>query len=280
MEQTILTRQNEERNINRLCAQKQLYIGAKKIFLTQIILTVPLTIVLALIKLVLLLWFKIDISVYVIFYGISVTLIDLLLINPIITQKKKNGAKVQELFDCSVYDLEWNGIFVGKKPEPEIVSKNNRLFRASNGDVSRLIDWYPQEIGRQPALKAIALCQKSNLNYDSALRKSFVIWTMISAFCTLAILVLFGLVQNYSLKDFLAQLAVSFLPIFVLAVKIVLEQRKTLKSSEELKGSIDNVLEKESLPTLKQLRCVQDRIYSNRKDSALIPEFFYNFAMV
>jgi hypothetical protein len=276
MEQTILTRQNEDANIKKLCAQKQIYIIAKRIFMLQIILTVPVTILLALAKLVLMVVFKWDISAYVVIYGVAVTLSDLFLITPLISETKKDGAKIQELFDCSVYDLEWSKIFIGKKPAQEIINKNSRIFRKRHKDLSKLYNWYPVEVAAHAPLKAIVLCQKTNLNYDSSLRKAFLNRVIIVALSALILLFLFGLGQQYSLKEFFTQLGVSFLPIFVLSVKIIMEQRKTLKGSDELKGSIESVLEHEDKITTKEIRSVQDRIYVSRKDSALIPEFFYD----
>lgn len=92
---------------------------------------------------------------------------------------------------------------------------------------------------------------------------------------TLLILVLFGLLGDYSVKNFFIQLGASFLPVFVLALKIFIEQNKTIKSSEELDGSITSLLEQENALTQIQVRNIQDRIYINRKDGGLVPEFFY-----
>ncbi|MET3536695.1 S-4TM family putative pore-forming effector [Chryseobacterium limigenitum] len=275
MENTILTRQNEQANIDRLCAQKQIYINAKKLFMFQIIITVPVTVILALLKLILMLTFKIDISSYVVVYGIAIALSDLALITPLIGDTKKNGAKVQELFDCSVFALGWNSLFVGKKPPQEIINKNSRKFLKSKPDMAKIYNWYPVELVKHEDNKAILLCQKTNLNYDSSLRNSYLKRVVMVGLGTLLILVLFGLLEDYSVKNFFIQLGASFLPVFVLALKIFIEQNKTIKSSEELDGSITSLLEQENALTQIQVRNIQDRIYINRKDGGLVPEFFY-----
>jgi len=273
--ETLLTRQNEEENIDRLCAQKQLYIEAKKAFMMQIILTVPLTILLTLIKIVLI-FFKIDISVYVLIYGIGLTLADLLLINLVISDYKKTAAKIQELFDCSVYDLEWNKICAGKKPTQEEVNKYSRIFKSSGKPISKLKDWYPIELKKYSPLKVIVLCQKTNLNYDTAIRNRFKKKVLIVAFITLLVLILLSLIRNISFRDFISQVAASFLPVFVLTAKIMIEQNTTLKNSEELNNNIEGLLEDENNISLKEIRSIQDKLYNSRKDSALIPEFFYD----
>lgn len=273
--QSILTRQNEEKNINKLCASKQIYVGAKRIFMLQILLTVPITIFLSLTKLILSFW-HIDISAYVVAYGIGVAVSDLILITPFISEIKKNGAKVQELFDCAVYELKWHRIVVGKKPEQELINKASRKFKLSGKPIAKLYDWYPEEIAGQPALKSIVLCQKTNLNYDSSIRKLFKNTVLVVGVGTLLLLTVFALIQNYSVKNFFIQLGSSFLPVFVLAIKIFIDQNKTLKSSEELKGSIEGILEDSDNISEENIRSVQDRIYTNRKDSGLVPEFFYD----
>ena len=271
---TLLTRQNEEKNIERLCAQKQLYIEAKKAFMVQIILTVPLTILFALIKITLGL-FSINVSVYILVYGIGLTLADLLLINFVISDYRTSAAKIQELFDCSVYNIEWNRICSGKKPTQETINKYCRIFKSSGSPLSKLRDWYPVELSKQPPLKAIVLCQKTNLNYDTAVRTRFKKKVLIIASITLLVLVLLSLIRNISFRDFISQVVASFLPVFVLTAKIIIDQNKTLKNSEELRINIESLLEDEDNITLKEIRSIQDKLYNSRKDSALIPEFFY-----
>jgi len=273
--ENILTRQNQEENINKLCAQKQLYIKAKRVFLFQIFLTVPITVLLSLVKVVLGL-FSIDISAYVLVYGISLSLVDLILINFVINDLKTTAAKIQESFDCAVYDMEWHKIVVGKKPAKEIINKNCSEFKSSGKDINKLVDWYPVEFINQPLLKSILLCQKTNLNYDTSIREAFKKKVYLVAGGTLLTLILFALIGDLSLQNFITRIVASFLPVFILTVKIIIENNKTLKNSEELKAAIDSLLEDENAISEKALRSVQDKLYLSRKDSALIPEFFYD----
>jgi hypothetical protein len=275
MMENILTRQNREENINRLCAQKQLYIKAKRIFILQIILAVPVTVLLSLTKVILGL-FSVDVSSYVLVYGMSLSLMELLLINLVINDLKKTAAKVQESFDCLVYEMEWNNFIVGKKPSKEVITRNANEFKASGGDVSKLADWYPIEFAHLPLRKSILLCQKTNLNYDISIREAFKKRVLIVAGITLVVLVICTLIGDLSFQDFITRVVASFLPVFILATKIVIENNKTMKNAEELRAAIETLLEDESSITDKALRSVQDKLYLSRKDGALIPEFFYD----
>ena len=272
---TLFSRQSEEKNIDRLCAQKRLYIEAQQVFVLQIILTVPITILLSLVKTVVA-FLKIDISAYVLVYGISLTLIDLLVINLVISNLKSNAAKVQELFDCTVYDLEWNRFCCGKKPTQKTINKHSRVFKSSGKPITKLRGWYPIELATQSSLKAIVLCQKTNLSYDTVIRKQFKSKTLVVSSITLTILIFFALIRNFSLKDFISQMAFSFLPVFALTAKIIIDQNETLKTYEELRNNIGGLLDDENNISLKEIRSIQDQLFCIRKDSALIPEFFYD----
>ncbi|WEK18673.1 MAG: S-4TM family putative pore-forming effector [Candidatus Pedobacter colombiensis] len=272
--ETIFTRQNQEKNINRLAAQKQLYLEAKKAFIFMVILAVPLTALIAFIKIGLAI-FGIDITAFVNIYSISIVFSELLLVNVVVNAYKADAAKIQEQFDCDVYSLDWHRIVVGKKPKQELVNKFSSKFKKSGGDLSKLYDWYPTELALKDHLTAVFLCQKTNLNYDTAIRthfKKLVYKIGISVFVVILISALFF---NYSLWDFIVKLFMSCLPVFTVGAKIIIDQNKAITNAQTLSDAIENVIESGEI-TLQHIRSVQDKIYASRKDSGLIPEKLYN----
>jgi hypothetical protein len=270
---SIFTRQNEEKNIDLLCAQKQLYKEAKVMFMWQIILTCPVIVLLSALKLVLSLW-AIDITGCVILYSTAITIFDVLLILLSINDIKKKAAKAQEEFDCSVYNLEWNKNFVGKRNGQDVTTKYSRKFKADGGNVAKLIDWYPVELAKFPHLKAVLHCQKTNLVYDTEVRNRFKKKALIVAIVPVLLLFFISAIINSAMNNLLVLLAV-LLPVIVLAIKIYLDQNKVINYSEETKSIIDSLLNNASNLDVNDIRDVQKRIYTNRKDSALIPDFFY-----
>ncbi|MBW3524692.1 S-4TM family putative pore-forming effector [Chryseobacterium sp. NKUCC03_KSP] len=274
---TIFTKQNQQQNIDKIAAFKQLYVEAKRAFSFLLILTVPVTVVIALLKILLVAIFKVDISAFVYIYSISLLICDLILMNFIITDYKKNAAKIQEDFDCSIYDLEWHKILVGKKPRIELINRYSEIYKTSKNNLEELKDWYPIELAHIDGLKAILLCQKTNLNYDTSVRAKFKVFIIKICLITFGILLLSALVGNVSFWNFITQLLMSFLPIFTVSAKIIIDQNKTIKNSEELKDHIENVIENESPITQKSIRSIQDKLYCNRKDSGLVPETYYKW---
>lgn len=271
---TIFTKQNLQQNIDKIAAFKQLYIEGKKAFSYLLILTIPVTVLIAILKIILTA-FEIDISAFVNVYSIGLLIGDLILMNYIISECKKNAAKIQEDFDCTIYDLEWHTILVGKRPKIEMINKYSQIYKKSQKNLDQLKDWYPIELENKEHLKAILLCQKTNLNYDTSVRTAFKNFILKVSIFTFVILLISALVGHVSLWDFIVQFVMSFLPVFTVSAKIIIDQNKTIKNSEELKEQVDRVLENESPITQKSIRSIQDKLYSNRKDSGLVLERFY-----
>ncbi len=44
----------------------------------------------------------------------------------------------------------------------------------------------------------------------------------------------------------------------------------------EFHQSLDTVVDQHNFPSIERLRAVQDKIYCHKKNSPLIPDFFYN----
>src|SRR5882724_9458746 len=124
----ILINQNKPENIKRLEAQRQIYSEGKKILLWQIFLTVPVTVLFSLLKTIPPDKIGFNVTYYAALYAIVISLIDIFLFNYLIGNYKTNAAKIQEQFDCDVYDMEWNKIFVDKKVPNETVNKYAKKY--------------------------------------------------------------------------------------------------------------------------------------------------------
>jgi len=56
---------------------------------------------------------------------------------------KKQGAKIQEAFDCEVLNLKWRKIKAGEPVETEIVRDEGNSYIRGHPDLTALRDWYP-----------------------------------------------------------------------------------------------------------------------------------------
>jgi hypothetical protein len=280
--QSIVEKENQPRNIERLAAQKEMYFQAKRLFFVQFIVTVLITVVLALIGLALpYLGSTIDWNWVRGIYGVLAAIIDLFLLNHFINQLRQKAAAIQELFDCDVLDLEWNKVCVGEKPQPEDVKKyaDKHLNRVKNYD--KLQTWYAETIKEVDGIAAKVICQRSNFSYDSTIRRSFQYWLVGITITILIATVLIALVMNASTRALVSMSLLPILPILTFLGKLAKEHSTSLKNLESLRSNItslwSDVLSGSATNVETTLRRIQDKIYQNRKTSPLIPEWFYDW---
>ena len=81
--------------------------------------------------------------------------------------KDKNierAAKMQQMFDTTVFGMEWDYITIGKRLDSSFITEYGYNITDS------LRNWYPVEISKLELKPAILVCQKINCIYDKKLR--------------------------------------------------------------------------------------------------------------
>ncbi len=270
----ILLNQNRPENILRLAAQRQLYKEAKRYLIIQILITVPVTIILSFLKLIPADNLGFDIVAVAAFFGAIISIADYLIGQFLVSNFKCKAAKVQEEFDCEVYEMNWDKISVGSKIPQEVVNEYGRKYKEITE--SPLIDWYPVEIAGLSKEKAIFICQKTNLYYDKTLRNKYIWTTSIVSLVILGIIITTSLIGNPSLGDFMVRVFVPFLPVLILSLRVVIEHFKSARALSELHATVNGLADSTTYPSMADLRLVQTKIFASRKDSPLVPDFFYN----
>jgi hypothetical protein len=277
-----LSNQNSSDNIRRLAAQKQLYFDGKRLFLWQFALSVPVTILLALSKVLLSAFFKVEIAWLTTAFGAILSVFEFFVLAGGISSRRTNAARIQEAFDTSLYGMPWNEITVGSHPQTETVNRYYRKFkqRDTTGEkMTKLVDWYPIEASGAPQFKGILICQKANVHYDFSLRERFLFMIRASAITTFLLLFVFSLIENITIRSMLSQVLLPFLPILTITFKLTQEHNKSIKNLTELRQHLDKQVahaDVENTLSMDILRRLQDMIFLNRKDSPLIPEQFYD----
>lgn len=125
-------RQNAPENIRKLQAQRQTYSDIKYWMIWIVMIGVILPILISFLTYALnneffskLLRFeKRDISYLSASVGISSTLF-VGMLSDFLKRKKEDAAKIQELFDTSVFDLPWDSMSVGDKPDTGMILVNH-----------------------------------------------------------------------------------------------------------------------------------------------------------
>jgi len=164
----ILKKQNSEKQLRRLAAQRQLYSTAKRIFGAQLVLGGPIAVICAITALAIQ-----SVEGYVAAWGVLITLLDLLWLEPWQKRLRERAARIQEIFDCDVLQLSWNDIKVGSKPDTELVKEQADKYFQYVQNPLPLSNWYPTVVGSLPVDMARIVCQRSNCWWDSNQRKHY-----------------------------------------------------------------------------------------------------------
>ncbi len=272
---TIKVNQELPQNMQLLKAQRVIYANAKKIYRWQLTTTIAIVVILNFLKLFQQDISKIDLTPYITLVSVTITIVDLLFLTGYLSKYKTNGAKAQELFDCHIFNMEWNETNTGDKPENWVIEKAEKKYVYN--PKAPLTNWYHIDLDGLSHEEAILRCQETNLEYDRKLRYHF------KNDCTIACLfVVIGsfivaTFVNASLQGYLTNFIAPSLPLVVILIKLILDNHKAVKSLEEVRKAARKLRIGGSKPSMQQLRQVQDKLYCSRKDSVLIPENYYQY---
>lgn len=276
MMNAIPAQQNAEATLKYLRARQWTYVVANRLMVAQIILTVAIPILGA----VLTLLFP-DVRPYFAAIALIVLVFDTVLLDRHYKAVLKRGAKLGEKFDSLVLELPWNGFVAGDEPESEEVRAASRAWSRKRDD-QKLINWYPVAAGEMPLALGRIVCQRTNLRYDSQLRRSYgAIILAVVGVVTLS-LVVAGLVQDLNMTAWVLTLA-PITPLLSWAGREFYRQRDTAEQLEDLtkkarefwkralKGACDEGA------CLEESREFQNAIYLRRSTSPLIIPLLYRF---
>lgn len=272
---TIKTSQELPENMKFLKAQRVIYASAKKIYRFQLTMTIIVVIILNFLKLFQKEITNIDLTPYIALVSVTVTLVDLLFLTSYLSKYKTNGAKAQELFDCRIYNMEWNETNTGDKPESWIIEEAEKKY--IHNPKAPLTNWYHIDLEGLSQEEAILRCQETNLEYDRKLRYHFKNDCTIT--CLIVVIGSFMVATfiNASLQGYLTNFIAPSLPLIVILIKLIIDNNKAVKSLEEVRKAARKLRITDSIPSMQQLQQVQDKLYNSRKDSVLIPENYYQY---
>ncbi len=271
----IKVKQGMPENMRLLKAQRVIYSDAKKIYRWQLTITIIVVVFLNFIKLIAKDVWQSDITAYVALISVGITLFDLLFLSSYLSKFKINGSKVQELFDCSIYNMEWNETNSGEKPEKSVIE--DALQKYVYDPKTPVANWYHISLDGLSHEQAILRCQETNLEYDRKLRYHFKNDCTIICLVVVAGSFVIATIIDASLQGYLLNFITPSLPLIVVLIKLIIDNQKAAKSLEDVRKVARKLRVSGAMPTMAQLRQVQDRLYCSRKDSTLIPENYYQY---
>lgn len=191
----------------------------------------------------------------------------------------KEGAKLQEQFDCQVLDISWNEFVVGAQVDAEDVFEN-ACENLSASDEQRLRDWYPMVVADAPIEIARLICQRENLVYDSEMRIAYgrvLLWSIV---CFVGVAGAAGLYFNFTFTTFVLGALVPAAPALTWALRERKRQTDTVETLARLKTESENLIrftmkDQDPAKARGRARELQDAVYSHRLTSSLVFEWLY-----
>lgn len=192
----------------------------------------------------------------------------------------KNAAKLQEDFDCTVLKMEWNSFLVGRRIDPEDVFADS-CRKLSEKDEQRLINWYPLVVKVLPLHLARLVCQRTNLWYDSALRKRYRFVLLIGCALLIAVAGLTSLAIDPNMTTFVLSTLAPMTPVIIWALREGNRQVATCEQLDRLNEEVKKLWDRSRAGAAEaeisvRSRELQDAIFNHRSTSPLIFDWVYN----
>src|SRR5205823_112884 len=156
MANSIPERQNEDDRLKLLRARQQTYARATRFLVAQLVVTLLVPLVGAVLAIVYL-----PAKPYVAAASLIVLLLDILWLDRRQKTLIKRAAKIAEQYDCAVLDLPWSEFAVGERIEAEEIHSAAKAYAKHHDDLC-LRDWYPIEVGALPLSLGRIVCQRTN----------------------------------------------------------------------------------------------------------------------
>lgn len=268
MSNGIAVRQNEEKAIAMLAAQRQLYNDAKKLGTISIVLSVWLPFAMALI----LLFLPEESTCKNVSYILAiVSMLFSFVVDKHINDKKKLAAFIQQKFDVYVYNMPWDERIFGKQKNvnQDIVTYSKQIIENSDKK-ERLYNWYTPTVDNRDLLTSILLCQRENLSWDVGLRKRYRLSSIIMIVFLCSLVIVMGLWQNESIAMLLWRFAF-IVPMF----EWLFDTVKTLNKDMERLKELDEIINNDVSKTMDELQDIQKMIFEHRKECYAIPNVIY-----
>jgi hypothetical protein len=276
MSNSIPEDQLDSRHVDLLAAQRFLYAQAKELVGLQIILTVPVAIIWGI-----LVAFLPELKAWAAFSSLAVAILDAAVLDALETRLKLKAAKIRELFDCEVLDLQWRDFKVGRRPDPEDIEEAARRFKRKHGDVEKLKNWYPASVGQPPLHLGRVVCQRSNVWWRSKLHERYAVSVIVGLSILAVLMFAIGLVGGMSLEKFVLAVLAPLSPAVLWGIRDCKKQMKASTRSRRLKEHAEDLWEKSlkgDLPVEeidRESRELQDELFVSRRDDPLIFDWVY-----
>lgn len=277
----IAEKQNQERYLQYLAAQRQLYNEGKR--WSGVLLILP--VVFAVLGNITFLAAKWTFVPPLITWVAWLYALGELFFFPYLTSKKRGeAAKIQELFDCEILELSWNDA-LGDKPKQENIAKAYQRFLKLHTPDSfgKLKNWYmtPPLDKSMPIPQARVVCQKQNIWWDSEQRRTYASGVIGLTVVFFLVLIAMGIIADWSFRQFLQGPLALSLTVLIIGLKHGFDHNKAAKHLDDLYNSVNNLLKTTSTGTdeitmTQKSRDLQTEIFHHRSENPSVFTWFYD----
>lgn len=272
---SIAQKQELPENIELLAAQRNLYSRAKNIIALQMILSGPIAVCAAVTTIL-----HPDLKGYVALWGILAVLFDLFVFTPWVKNLRDSAARVQELFDTKVLDLDWNEIAVGKRPDPELIHEEAQKHGLDDAKTTSLKRWYPVVVDEVPEIFGVIISQRSNVWWDARMRRRYAFFIRLILVSIALGLVGYGLYEKKDMFEFLAYIVAPLASTYVFGYRQMMEHGDAAERLDKLKELSEKIwsdaLGGKDVTALRiKCRTLQDEIFGHRKRNPPVFDFLF-----
>lgn len=288
MQNQIVQQQATSACVKLLAAQRALYSQAKQVLAVQLLLSVPVVVVVALIGIAVdKQWFglpKADLAWLVGASSLLFVMLDLLVWNPLISRRRDLATRILQRFDFEVLGIRWEETLYGSLPDPEDIELWVENYIRAGGSLDDFNGWFRPEVAPLPMEVARLVCQRANLWWDMDLRRRYNAAVYFSGVLVLASVVALALTLDFNAKTFFASVIAPLLPFVSVGPKLVLDNKDAIARLQTMKLTLESAWRRILSGTLSgdELRwistCVQIGIYNHRRSSPLVFDWVHNRA--
>lgn len=273
MKNNIIALQDAESQLRLLRARTQIYADATSLMVAQLCVSVGIPVVGALTTLL-----YPDARIYFAAIALLYLVLDPVWIDRAYKGLLKRAAKVCERFDVAVLEMNWNQFVVGDAVETEDVYQAAKRYGQERDAALR--GWYPADVGDIPLHLARLICQRTNLRYDSQLRRNYSNYLMAGVAAVAILVGAVSLARSDTFGQWVLTLTL-LAPLFGWALREFYRQRDTADQLEELMKAAKKLWAEALAGQLSETDCadrsreLQDAIYARRVSSSLVVPIVY-----
>lgn len=270
-------RQNEDKFLRYLAAQRQLYTEDKRVGYGSLILVAIATTIGTAIQL-----FWSQVAAYANLVVLVLAIAGVLM--PMFSQRRTRAAEVQERFDCDLLQLEWNEA-LAEQPEETVITQAVARFQGPRDwqqASSPLRGWYEnQHIAIEPLAKARIACQRENIGYSHRQRRWWAAMSIAAVLVLFLLLLLVGIGVTWTITQLFLGPVPLFAPLLIGVIQNAVQHFEAAGRYDRLSG-VAQVLWHDAqggyideMVLEQRTRALQDEIYHLRRDYLPVPDWWY-----